>query len=225
MTTIVVFDLDDTLYPERSFVESGFRAVGAHALNRWGIRDFDEACLSASEMGIKGRVFQWAHRAVVGTELTPEQAQELLQVYREHQPEALPWHPDALETVQLLHGQFPLTLLSDGYLPTQANKARALDLARWIDAPVFTESLGREHWKPSKKGFELIMSRHRQDSIFVYVGDNPAKDFIAPRALGWSTVQITRPTGTYALVEATQDKAADHRISSLVDLTAVLRDL
>jgi putative hydrolase of the HAD superfamily len=170
-------------------------------------------------------VFQWAHRAVVGTELTPEQAQELLQVYREHQPEALPWHPDALETVQLLHGQFPLTLLSDGYLPTQANKARALDLARWIDAPVFTESLGREHWKPSKKGFELIMSRHRQDSIFVYVGDNPAKDFIAPRALGWSTVQITRPTGTYALVEATQDKAADHRISSLVDLTAVLRDL
>jgi putative hydrolase of the HAD superfamily len=59
----------------------------------------------------------------------------------------------------------------------------------------------------------------------VYVGDNPAKDFIAPRALGWSTVQINRPTGTYALVEATQDKAADHRISSLVDLTAVLRDL
>jgi putative hydrolase of the HAD superfamily len=225
MTTIVVFDLDDTLYPERSFVESGFRAVGAHALKRWGIRDFDEACLSAAEIGIKNSVFQWAHRAVVGTELTPEQAQELLQVYREHQPEALPWHPDALETVQLLHGQFPLTLLSDGYLPTQANKARALDLARWIDAPVFTESLGREHWKPSKKGFELIMSRHRQDSIFVYVGDNPAKDFIAPRALGWSTVQITRPTGTYALVEATQDKAADHRISSLVDLTAVLRDL
>jgi putative hydrolase of the HAD superfamily len=225
MTTIVVFDLDDTLYPERSFVWSGFRAVGSHVLKRWGIRDFDEACLSALEMGIKNSVFQWAYHAVVGTELTPEQAQELLQVYREHQPEALPWHADALETVQSLHGRFPLTLLSDGYLPTQVNKARALGLARWIDAPVFTESLGREHWKPSKKGFELIMSRHRQDSMFVYVGDNPAKDFIAPRALGWSTVQITRPMGTYAHVEATQDRAADYRISSLVDLTAVLRDL
>ena len=222
MTTVVVFDLDDTLYPERSFVESGFRAVGTHALERWGIRDLGDACLSAAKAGIRNSVFQWAYRDVVGAELTPERAHELLRVYREHQPDRLPWHPDALETVRLLHGRFPLTLLSDGYLPTQANKARALGLERWIDEPVFTESLGREHWKPSKRGFEIIMSRHKPDSTFFYIGDNPTKDFIAPRALGWHTVHITRPTGTYALNKAAQDQAADRQVTSLLDLAALL---
>jgi putative hydrolase of the HAD superfamily len=225
MTPVVVFDLDDTLYPERSFVESAFRAVGVHALERWGIRDLGDACLCAADAGVRGNVFQHAYRDMVGAELTPDHAHELLRVYREHQPKCLPWHPDALETVKLLHGRFPLTLLSDGYLPTQANKARALGLERWIDDPVFTESLGREHWKPSTKGFELIMSRHHPDSTFVYVGDNPIKDFIAPRALGWHTFHITRPTGTYAHYKAVQDQAADHQVTSLLDLAALLRAL
>jgi putative hydrolase of the HAD superfamily len=225
MTPVVVFDLDDTLYPERSFVESAFRAVGNHALERWGIGDLGDACLCAADAGVRGNVFQHAYREMVGVDLTPDHAHELLRVYREHQPECLPWHPDALETVQLLHGRFPLTLLSDGYLPTQSNKARALGLERWIDEPVFTESLGREHWKPSKMGFELIMSRHQPDSTFVYVGDNPTKDFIAPRALGWRTIHIMRPTGTYAHYKAVQDRAADHQVTSLLDLASLLRAL
>jgi putative hydrolase of the HAD superfamily len=222
MTPVVVFDLDDTLYPERSFVESAFRAVGVHALDRWGIRDLGNACLSAADAGVRGSVFQHAYRDVVGAELTPDNAHELLRVYREHQPEHLPWHPDALETVKLLHGRLPLALLSDGYLPTQANKARALGLERWIDQPLFTESLGREHWKPSTKGFELIMSRHHPGSTFVYVGDNPTKDFIAPRALGWRTFHITRPTGTYVGCEVRADRSADHQVMSLLQIPAIL---
>jgi putative hydrolase of the HAD superfamily len=222
MTPVVVFDLDDTLYPERSFVESAFRAVGTHALDSWGIRDLGDACLSAADAGVRGSVFQHAYRDVVGAELTPDHAHELLRVYREHQPDRLPWHPDALETVKLLHGRFPLTLLSDGYLPTQANKARALGLERWIDEPVFTESLGREHWKPSTKGFELIMSRHHPKSTFVYVGDNPTKDFIAPRALGWRTIHILRPTGTYGRASVASALRADHFITSLLDLLTLL---
>src|SRR3546814_16357346 len=37
-------------------------------------------------------------------------------------------------------------------------------------------------------------------SAFTYVGDNPAKDFTAPSAMGWRTVQITRPGGVHNAV-------------------------
>ncbi|MBU3728528.1 MAG: HAD family hydrolase [Phycisphaerales bacterium] len=218
MTAVVVFDLDDTLYPESAFVESGFRAVGAHALGAWGIRGLGDACLTAMRAGSRGDTFQRAYERVSGADLPADRAHQLLKVYREHPPDELPWHEDALATVQMLHGHVPVTLLSDGYLPTQANKARALGLERWIEKPVFTEALGREHWKPSTKGFELIMSRYPGTASFVYVGDNPLKDFIAPRALGWRTIHIKRPTGTYAHCEVPPDRNADHQITSLLEI-------
>ena len=34
---IVALDLDDTLYPELSYVHSGFRAVAQELARRWGV--------------------------------------------------------------------------------------------------------------------------------------------------------------------------------------------
>ena len=39
----VVFDLDDTLYPERAFALSGFAAASAWASGEWGVEDLTEA--------------------------------------------------------------------------------------------------------------------------------------------------------------------------------------
>ena len=53
--------------------------------------------------------------------------------------------------------------------------------------------MGRDFWKPSPRGFEkigeLLDVPHERCA---YVGDNPAKDFVAPNALGWRTVQYVR---------------------------------
>ena len=40
MVEAIVFDLDDTLYPENNFVESGYRAVARHITEVYG-GDFD----------------------------------------------------------------------------------------------------------------------------------------------------------------------------------------
>ena len=57
---------------------------------------------------------------------------------------------------------------------------------------------GRAFWKPHRHGFELIQRRFAlPPEAFVYVADNPAKDFVAPRALGWRTVQVVRPEGVH----------------------------
>lgn len=220
MTTVVVFDLDDTLYPERAFIESAFRAVGQRVQAEWGVPEFGHRCLELFAAGVRGNTFQRAYADAAGEVLSEHRAAELLRMYRDHAPPSLPWHPDALEAVKALHGRVPLALLSDGFLPTQAHKARALGVECWISDPVFTESLGREHWKPSPKGFELIMSRH-PGHRFMYVADNSAKDFIAPRALGWRTVQVLRPGATYAEVAAPPEACAAHVVDSLRSLPAL----
>jgi len=217
MTTVVVFDLDDTLYPERAFIESAFRAVGQYVQAEWRIPEFGHRCLELFAAGVRGNTFQRAYADTACEALSKDRAAELLCIYRNHAPSSLPWHPDALEAIQALHGRVPLALLSDGFLPTQANKARALGVERWISEPVFTELLGREHWKPSPRGFELIMSRH-PGHRFMYVADNPAKDFIAPRALGWQTVHVLRPSATYAEVVAQPEHGAAHVFDSLRSL-------
>ena len=52
----------------------------------------------------------------------------------------------------------------------------------------------------------------------VYVADNAAKDFLAPRRLGWATVQIRRPGALHAGPPATPEFGADRSIDSLDQL-------
>ncbi len=221
MSTVVVFDLDDTLYPEGNFVRSALAAAGRHAAEAWGVRSLGAAALRLFDAGQRQSIFQTAHAAAGHGELTDERAGELLKVYREHCPESLEWFPDARTAVEQLYGKHLLELITDGYLPTQANKFAALGAGLWIPNPIFTESLGREHWKPSPRAFELVMQRH-PGAQFVYVADNPAKDFVAPRALGWRGIRIRRPEGVYASATTHPAGEPDATIASLLHLPGIL---
>jgi len=220
VSTVIVFDLDDTLYPESAFVRSALAEAGRYAAESWGLRSVGVESLRLFDAGQRQRIFQAAHAAAGHGELTDERAGELLKVYREHRPESLEWFPDARVAVEQLYRNYPLELISDGYLPTQANKFAALGAGVWIPNPIFTEALGREHWKPSPRAFELVMQRH-PGANFVYVADNPSKDFIAPRVLGWRTVQIIRPEGVYRDVTPHPAGVPDSSIDTLMALPKV----
>jgi len=58
-----------------------------------------------------------------------------------------------------------------------------------------------------------------------YVGDNPAKDFVAANALGWQTIQIEREDGEYREVNAGKEYQAQHTIRSLFELEGLMRIL
>jgi putative hydrolase of the HAD superfamily len=214
---VVVFDLDDTLYPESAFAWSALAAVGGHAEKTYGWAGFTDTLHRLHAAGRRGDLFQAAALESGRGELSAARVDDLLGVFRQHRPSTLPWHADALEAVRSLHGRHPLGLISDGFLPSQRHKAAALGLERWISEPIFTEELGRAHWKPSPRAFELTMSRHPGER-FVYVADNPAKDFIAPRALGWRTIRVCRADGVYA---ATPDAPAGAPDMVLPDLAAL----
>jgi putative hydrolase of the HAD superfamily len=219
---VIVFDLDDTLFPESAFAVSALREVGRLAIQAHGWDDFGLKLVELHAEGYRPDLFQAAAKATGRGELSSGQLKTFLACYREHRPTSLPWYPDALEAVRGLRQVSPLELISDGYLPTQRHKAEALDLNQWIDRPVFTEELGRAHWKPAPTAFELVMARHPGEA-FVYVGDNPTKDFVAPRALGWQTVRIRRPEGVYAGAFDAPGGSPDIVLPDMTGLRSALR--
>ncbi len=59
---------------------------------------------------------------------------------------------------------------------------------------------------------------------FVYVGDNPAKDFVVPNARGWISVMVERPghRRIHAAAQVAEGGAPQHTVASLAELPAVL---
>ncbi|MBS3734310.1 MAG: HAD family hydrolase [Phycisphaerae bacterium] len=192
---VVVFDLDDTLYPERQYVRSGYGAAAAALARQRGESESPRRWANWLWKRFLGGQTQDAFGALsaaFGLQLTQEQIAELVNVYRSHQPAIRPW-ADMVELLGRLRSRHALGLLSDGYLPGQQRKLDALKLGRFFDAIVFTEALGRDAWKPAKAGFERIASLlDTAHGRCAYVADNPAKDFLAPNELGWRTVQSLR---------------------------------
>jgi putative hydrolase of the HAD superfamily len=198
---IVVFDLDDTLYDEVDFVRSGFRAVADYvdASDPEPLLDFMQARFEAEG---SGRIFD----ALIAHFGLSVGVAELVEVYRFHSPDIeLP--EDRRAVLEQLVGAHPLGLVSDGPWVMQRNKFVRLGLPRFIEAPVFTARLGAP--KPAPAAFEAIMRRFGAHENFAYVADNPKKDFLAPRALGWLTIHFRNPRGIHRANEGEVDVAID----------------
>jgi len=193
----IVLDLDDTLYPEREFVRSGYHAVEAK-LHVDGVTD--EPIANWLWARALGGVFKDAYSAMdehFQLGLSGEYLQELVACYRNHVPTISPFE-GVREVLVALKRKYKLALLSDGVELTQSNKLGALDLPVDFDATLFTLVRGKEFTKPSALGFEAIADElNVPHDACCYVGDNVSKDFIAPNALGWLTIRLVMPGQIY----------------------------
>lgn len=215
----VVFDLDDTLYPERAYVASGFRAVARWAAERLGIPE-DVAFQGLQEVfnsGVRGNIFDlWLDRV----HCSRSAVAEMIAVYRSHEP-TIELFPTMAGLLRELRGKYRLGVVSDGYLAVQAAKARALGLDRWFDSIIFSDELGREHWKPSSRPFQEILARLGVDAHqAVYVADNPLKDFLGARSVGMFTVWAKYSDGDYCRLDAPSSMhSAEATVRSLPELS------
>jgi putative hydrolase of the HAD superfamily len=219
----VVFDLDDTLYPERDFVLGGFLAAARWAETHLGIPADDgyTELRRLYESGVRGDTFnRWLE--ALGIEAAPI-VPRLVDAYRRHEPRLEPF-PDAVGVLYRLRPRLRVGLLSDGYLDVQRRKLDALNVAHLFDAVVFSDEWGREAWKPSTRPFLAILEQLQVAAAStVYVADNPLKDFLGARQLGISTVQVVRAGGEYASVAApTPTHAADHVVRDLAECERVI---
>jgi putative hydrolase of the HAD superfamily len=219
MTRVVVFDLDDTLYLERDFVRSGFAAVGRWLEAHYGVNDFEAYAWDLFLAGGRGDVFDRT-LPQIGLEPQPELLRRLVGVYRQHPP-TIRLEPTATELLSALSGRCALAVLTDGHHDTQARKIAALGLEARCRLIVCTDQWGREHWKPSPRGFLHIQrALEAPPERCIYIGDNPAKDFRAPRALGWRTLRVRHALGEHACAAAASAlDDADRTVSSLAEVT------
>lgn len=203
---LIVLDMDDTLYLERDYARSGFAAVGALL----GQADFAARAMALLDAGGRGDIFD---------RLAPEpgMAAEMIAAYRTHRP-AIALAPDAARLLARLPAA---ALITDGNETTQRSKIFALGLDA-LDPVIVTDSLGIAFRKPHPRAFELVMRRHGlAGSDCLYVGDNPAKDFLAPRRLGWRTLRIRRAGGLHEHAEPPGlEYAPDGEIASLDEVAA-----
>jgi carbamoyl-phosphate synthase large subunit len=187
----ILFDLDNTLYPEQEFVMSGFRAAAN--------------CLAARENldaeKLHSRMLHILHtqgRERVFNTLLAEQKLDsqiwlrtLLLVYRSHRPaiNLFPGVADALRTLK--NRGVRLGLITDGTASVQRRKIAALDLERHMDVIVCTDELGAGCAKPSTVPFEVALNLLGvAPSRAAYVADDVEKDFAGPNRLRIKSVQV-----------------------------------
>ena len=177
LSDVIVFDLDDTLYKEVSFVESGFKAVARHL----GKLSYADEMMSAWKEG-KNAFKQLIVRHSINVSI-----EGLLNIYRMHFP-AIKLDPSTEATLDMLsaNGKI-LGIITDGRSLTQRNKIKALSLSRWFadDNIIISEEFGSS--KPEIRNYQFFMSKY-PDLTYSYIGDNVAKDFVAPKSLGWHTI-------------------------------------
>jgi putative hydrolase of the HAD superfamily len=223
MIATVVFDLDDTLYDEIDYCRSGFTAVADF------VSTLPEALPAERIFGTMWKQFTAGNRKTtfnaaldeLGIGYDGELVRQLVTVYRNHVPQiTLP--ADSKSVLEQLSHQYTLALLTDGFLPAQKLKVKALGIGEYFKCIVYTEQLGRECWKPSPIGFEKLMADlNAKPEATAYVADNEEKDFIAPNKLGFVTIQIIRGARIPRSVSKRSNAAATyviHRIGQLPGL-------
>jgi putative hydrolase of the HAD superfamily len=216
----VVFDLDDTLYLERDYVRSGFAAVGRWAVTELGVSDFETRAWQLFTEGERESIFQTA-LAEFGITTDQRILAQMTSIYRAHRP-VIQLLPDSIKCLTELDSSAILGLITDGDPQRQRMKCDRLGLCNWLSHVIYTGDWGAEFHKPHPRAYEAIQYQIGRNCRFVYVADNPAKDFISPLALGWDTVRVRRSESMHFQRECALSALPRTEIPNLWNLSEVL---
>jgi len=204
-STVLVFDLDDTLYPEISFVHSGFQCVAHYIQSRWKIPAtelFDFMIAELQENG-RGAVFD-ALREVF--EIPDLSVREAVSIYRYHEAK-LELFPGAWSLLERLsqEGKYPMYLLTDGNARVQRSKIKALGVSRFFNKTYCSRDFGLSSEKPSVHVLRHIAKAERVPlSSLIYIGDDPNKDFHGIIEAGGNAVRVR--TGRFKDVDFSESE-------------------
>lgn len=188
----VVFDLDDTLYPEKAYIRSGYACIGA------AFPQIERMAEKLWQVFLRGgKAIDEVLAAEVITDLAVKDI--CLNLYRTQVPD-IRLYPGVTELLKRLRSKgLKLGIITDGRPEGQNAKLDALGLRELVDEIIITDSLGGIQFrKPNELAFRLM--REKLCTSFqkmAYVGDNSNKDFVAPEKLGMRAIHFVNPDGLY----------------------------
>ncbi len=218
MIRAVLFDLDDTLFDQRQWLDGAWRAVATRAA-AWGLdpdallRALRDVAAGGSDRGgiIDGALAQ------IGASATP--VAPLLDAFHTYTPTRLEPYRGVPAALDQLRTRVPLGLVSDGEPGVQLAKLAALGLAPSFTTVVLSDEYGRAHRKPDPLPFRRALGALDVDANHaVFVGDRPAKDVAGPAALGMRAIRVR--TGEWRATP--DDPRAWQSVDSVLDAIALI---
>lgn len=186
----IIFDLDDTLYSEKQYVRSGYRKIGAYL----GKADAEERLW---HYFLDGKPAIDCYLKEIGE---MDRKAECLDVYRNQIPE-INLYDGVVALIQTLKEKdIKVGIITDGRPEGQRKKLEALGLEKLVDDIIITDALGGVQFrKPNDISFRIMQNRWRIPfEQIIYVGDNPNKDFQAPKQLGMRCMYFENQDGLYS---------------------------
>ena len=181
---IVVFDLDYTLYKEINILKSAYRHIASLVCNA----NTPEEAVYELMLNTYQKGYNAFEVAVGQFGFRQYSVQWMLDVYRHHKPK-ISLDADTRQVLELLKANgVTIGIISDGRQHQQWNKIEALGLTRFVDKSNVVINDVENRFKPDRRSFRLFMDKFGEEADYWYVGDNTAKDFVAPNSLGWTTV-------------------------------------
>jgi putative hydrolase of the HAD superfamily len=213
----VLFDLDDTLYPQAAWLEGAWAAVAARGATL-GISEADllAALHAVATLGTdRGRIID---RALERCGFADVAVAPLVEAFRDHAPAVLDCYPGVVDELRALAVLVPVGIVTDGDPSIQRAKVRALSVD--VDVVVCSDENGCEHRKPDPLPFFNALDALGLDAGgVVFVGDRPDKDVAGAIAAGMRAVRVR--TGEYA---SRPDEPAPWRsVATAVDAMRLLR--
>lgn len=223
MIKLIAFDLDDTLYNEKDFVFGAFKEVANYLACKYNFNSdalYEDMITILHKEG-RGKIFN----LICEKYKINEDIKALVQVYRNSKPK-LKLYEDSLKVLNILKGNYKLGLVTDGLASVQWNKIRLLDLEKYFDNIIVTDDLGSEYWKPHLLPFKNMADKFNLlPKECIYIGDNPHKDFIGAKKLGYKTIRIHRETGDHISVKLNQEYEAHYNIKVLEELITIIESM
>jgi putative hydrolase of the HAD superfamily len=185
----LVVDLDDTLYPRRRYLQSGFAAVAAHAGRVHGV-PADDAFTVLTEAASRGAADRAFQHLCACFGLSESIIGELVGVFRAHRPNLFLGTGARTMLRSLRADHWRVVVLTNGLPSVQARKVDALGLSSLVDAVVYAEETvpgGKPHRAAFMSALQAIGTRPEHS---VMLGDDLRCDVAGGRAAGLATIRL-----------------------------------
>lgn len=218
----IVFDLDDTLYPQIEFDLGCLKESAGYISSLCGKSNseiFGIITEILAKNGIEYRkVFDDLFEEIKFDGMC--YIKDILKCYWSAKPQ-ISVFPNVDNILRYLKSKYSLAMITDGYVDTQTYKISKLGLNDYFNKIYFTDSYGVENRKPSKYVFDVFLSETEfPPERCVYIGNDPRKDFIPARDVGMHSIRIRQ--GSFADIDLGKEYEADYIVDSISQLTELI---